>query len=146
MGELTLDRADIIGRVALEDARTRGAQPLTVVVLDAGGHVKLVRREDGSGIARFEIAYGKAWGALGMGISSRGLAARAAKMGGFFTALASVTEGRMVPVPGGVLVRERPGGPIIGAVGISGDTSDLDEACAVAGIEAAGLVADIEER
>ena len=146
MGDLTLDRADIIGRVALEDGRRRGAQPLTVVVLDAGGHVKLVRREDGSGIARFEIAFGKAWGALGMGISSRGLAVRAAKMGGFFTALAAATDGRVVPVPGGVLVRDGAGGPIIGAVGISGDTSDLDELCAVAGIEAAGLAADIEER
>jgi uncharacterized protein GlcG (DUF336 family) len=145
MGDITLDQADIIGRVALEAARTRKAQPLTVVVLDAGGHVKLVRREDGSGIARFEIAFGKAWGALGMGISSRGLAARAAKMGGFFTALAAVTDGRVVPVPGGVLVRDGEN-RIIGAVGISGDTSDVDEACAVAGIEAAGLVVDIEER
>ena len=145
MSELTLDQDDIIGRVALEEGRRRNAQPLTVVVLDAGGHLKLVRREDHSGIARFQIANGKAWGALGMGISSRGLAARAAKMGGFFNALAAATEGRMVPVPGGVLVKNDKG-HIIGAVGISGDTSDLDEACAVAGIEAAGLVADIEER
>ncbi|MBS7541854.1 GlcG/HbpS family heme-binding protein [Ancylobacter oerskovii] len=145
MSDLTLDKADIIGRVALEDARARGARPLTVVVLDAGGHVKLVRREDGSGIARFEIAYGKAWGALGMGISSRGLAARAATMGTFFAALAAATDGRVVPVPGGVLVRDAEQ-RIVGAVGISGDTSDIDEFCAVAGIEAAGLAPDIEER
>ncbi|MDR6953046.1 uncharacterized protein GlcG (DUF336 family) [Ancylobacter sp. 3268] len=145
MADLTLEQADTIGRVALERARAGDSQPLTVVVLDAGGHVKLARREDGSGIARFDIAHGKAWGALGMGISSRGLAARAAKMGTFFTALAAVTEGRMVPVPGGVLIRDG-GNRIIGAVGISGDTSDVDEACAVAGIEAAGLAADIEER
>lgn len=145
MADLTLEQADIIGRVALERARAGNTQPLTVVVLDAGGHVKLARREDGSGIARFDIAHGKAWGALGMGISSRGLAVRAAKMGTFFTALAAVTEGRMVPVPGGVLIRDG-GNRIIGAVGISGDTSDVDEACAVAGIEAAGLAADIEER
>ncbi|GLK84750.1 GlcG/HbpS family heme-binding protein [Ancylobacter defluvii] len=145
MADLSLEQADIIGRVALERARAGNSQPLTVVVLDAGGHVKLARREDGSGIARFDIAHGKAWGALGMGISSRGLAARAAKMGTFFTALAAVTEGRMVPVPGGVLIRDG-GNRIIGAVGISGDTSDVDEACAVAGIEAAGLAADIEER
>jgi uncharacterized protein GlcG (DUF336 family) len=145
MSAVSLDQADIVARVALETARARNAQPLTVVVLDAGGHVVVARREDGSGIARFEIAFGKAWGALGMGISTRGLAARAAKMGTFFNALAAVTDGRMVPVPGGVLIR---GGAnrIIGAVGISGDTSDVDEACAVAGIEAAGLVADIEER
>ncbi|MCJ8141843.1 heme-binding protein [Ancylobacter sp. A5.8] len=146
MGDLTLAQADVIGRAALEDGRRRDAKPLTVVVLDAGGHVTLVRREDGSGIARFDIAFGKAWGALGMGISSRGLSVRAAKMPGFFAALAAATDGRMVPVPGGVLVRDGADGPIIGAVGISGDTSDVDEFCAVAGIEAAGLVADIEER
>ncbi|MDF2813418.1 MAG: hypothetical protein K0S56_4449 [Microvirga sp.] len=145
MSAVSLDQADIVARVALETARARNAQPLTVVVLDAGGHVVVARREDGSGIARFEIAFGKAWGALGMGISTRGLAARAAKMGTFFNALAAVTDGRMVPVPGGVLIRDG-ANRIIGAVGISGDTSDVDEACAVAGIEAAGLVADIEER
>jgi uncharacterized protein GlcG (DUF336 family) len=145
MSAVSLEQADIVARTALETARARDAQPLTVVVLDAGGHVVVARREDGSGIARFEIAYGKAWGALGMGISTRGLAARAAKMGTFFNALAAVTDGRMVPVPGGVLIRDD-ANRIIGAVGISGDTSDVDEACAVAGIEAAGLVADIEER
>lgn len=145
MSAVSLDQADIVARAALETARARNAQPLTVVVLDAGGHVVVARREDGSGIARFEIAYGKAWGALGMGISTRGLAVRAAKMGTFFNALAAVTDGRMVPVPGGVLIRDG-ANRIIGAVGISGDTSDVDEACAVAGIEAAGLVADIEER
>ena len=145
MSGVSLDQADIVARVALETARARNAQPLTVVVLDAGGHVVVARREDGSGIARFEIAFGKAWGALGMGISTRGLAARAVKMGTFFNALAAVTDGRMVPVPGGVLIRDG-ADRIIGAVGISGDTSDVDEACAVAGIEAAGLVADIEER
>ncbi|ADH87565.1 protein of unknown function DUF336 [Ancylobacter novellus DSM 506] len=145
MSAVSLDQADIAARVALETARARSAQPLTVVVLDAGGHVVVARREDGSGIARFEIAFGKAWGALGMGISTRGLAARAAKMGTFFNALAAVTDGRMVPVPGGVLIRDG-ANRIIGAVGISGDTSDVDEACAVAGVEAAGLVADIEER
>ncbi len=106
MSAVSLDQADIVARVALETARARGAQPLTVVVLDAGGHVVVARREDGSGIARFEIAFGKAWGALGMGISTRGLAARAAKMGTFFNALAAVTDGRMVPVPGGVLIRD----------------------------------------
>lgn len=145
MTAVSLEQADIVARVALETARARNAQPLTVVVLDAGGHVVVARREDGSGIARFEIAFGKAWGALGMGISTRGLAARAAKMGTFFNALAAVTDGRMVPVPGGVLIRDG-ANRIIGAVGISGDTSDVDEACAVAGIEAVGLVADIEER
>ncbi|MCS0496263.1 heme-binding protein [Ancylobacter sp. MQZ15Z-1] len=145
MADLSLEQADIIARVTLEKARGLDAQPLTVVVLDAGGHVKLAKREDGSGIVRFEIAYGKAWGALGMGISSRGLAARAAKMGTFFNALAAASDGRMVPVPGGVLVRDADN-RIIGAVGVSGDTSDVDETCALAGIAAAGLVADTEER
>ncbi|MCS0504261.1 GlcG/HbpS family heme-binding protein [Ancylobacter mangrovi] len=145
MADLSLEQADIIARVTLEKARGLDAQPLTVVVLDAGGHVKLAKREDGSGIVRFEIAYGKAWGALGMGISSRGLAARAAKMGTFFNALAAASDGRMVPVPGGVLVRDADS-RIIGAVGVSGDTSDVDETCALAGIAAAGLVADTEER
>ncbi|GLK74030.1 heme-binding protein [Ancylobacter dichloromethanicus] len=145
MTDLTLAQASTIATVTLETARGSGAQPLTVVVLDAGGHIKAALREDGSGIARFEIAFGKAWGALGMGISSRGLAARAAKFGGFFTALAAATDGRMVPVPGGVLVKDDHG-RIIGAVGVSGDTSDVDETCAVAGVAAAGLAADVEER
>ncbi len=145
MTDLTLAQANTIATVTLEKARELGAQPLTVVVLDSGGHIKSVMREDESGIARFEIANGKAWGALGMGISSRGLAVRAAKFGTFFTALAAATDGRMIPVPGGVLIRNDQG-RIVGAVGVSGDTSDVDEVCAVAGVHAAGLTADIEER
>ena len=145
MTDFTLVQANIIATVTLEKARETNAQPLTVVVLDAGGHIKTVMREDESGIARFEIAYGKAWGALGMGISSRGLAARAAKFGNFFTALAAATDGKMIPVPGGVLIKNAQG-RIIGAVGVSGDTSDVDETCAIAGVQAAGLTADIEER
>lgn len=145
MAELTLAAADTIAAATLADGRSRGAQPLTVVVLDAGGHVVVAKREDGSGIARFEIANGKAWGALGMGISSRGLGVRAAKMPAFFTAVAAATDGRLVPVPGGVLIRGA-AGDIIGAVGVSGDLSDVDELCALAGIAAAGLTADIEER
>jgi len=145
MADITLAQANTIATVTLEKGREVGAQPLTVVVLDAGGHIKTVMREDDSGIARFEIAYGKAWGALGMGISSRGLAVRAAKFGTFFTALAAATDGRMIPVPGGVLIKNADG-RIIGAVGVSGDTSDVDETCAIAGIAAAQLTADIEER
>ncbi|SON56701.1 hypothetical protein HDIA_3160 [Hartmannibacter diazotrophicus] len=145
MTALTLSAADEIATVTLRKGREFNAHPLTVVVLDAGGHMKVVKREDGSGIARVEIAHGKAWGALGMGISSRGLSVRAGKVPNFFTALASVTDGRMVPVPGGVLIKDADG-EIIGAAGVSGDTSDIDETCVVAGIEAAGLTPDIEER
>jgi uncharacterized protein GlcG (DUF336 family) len=110
-------------------------------VLDAGGHLVAFKREDKSGILRFDIAYGKAWGALGMGFGSRTLASRAAKTPQFFTMLAAASAGRMVTNPGGVLIKDA-GGNVVGACGISGDTSDKDEMCAIAGIEAAGLKAD----
>jgi uncharacterized protein GlcG (DUF336 family) len=141
MNPLTLAQADEIATVALKTGRDRNFEPLTVVVLDAGGHPVVVKREDRSGILRVDIATGKAWGALGMGFGSRELFGRAAKAPAFFTALAAASQGRMVPVPGGVLIRDQEG-TIIGAVGISGDISDNDEICAVAGIEAAGLKAD----
>ena len=112
-----------------------------MAVLDDGGHLVAFKREDKSGILRHEIAYGKAWGALGMGFGSRTLFERAEKTPMFFTALTAASGGRVVTNPGGVLVRDG-AGDIIGAVGISGDTSDNDEACAIAGIEAAGLKAD----
>jgi len=110
-------------------------------VLDAGGHLVAFKREDKSGILRFDIAFGKAWGALGMGFGSRTLAGRAPRSQMFFTALAAASEGRFVPVIGGVLIRGA-AGDVIGAVGISGDTSENDERCAIAGINAAGLKAD----
>jgi uncharacterized protein GlcG (DUF336 family) len=109
-----------------------------VVVLDAGGHPVALKREDRSGIMRVEIATGKAWGGLGMGFGSRELFERSSKQPMFITAIAAVSQGRLVPVPGGVIIRGA-GGDIVGAVGISGDTSDNDEICAIAGIEAAGL-------
>jgi uncharacterized protein GlcG (DUF336 family) len=100
-----------------------------------------LKREDKSGILRVEIAFGKAWGALGMGLGSRTLASRAPKQPAFFTALAAVSGGRLVPGPAGVLIRDKDG-DVIGAVGISGDVADNDEKCAIAGIQAAGLTAD----
>ncbi len=112
-----------------------------MVVLDAGGHLVAAKREDDSGILRYEIAFGKAYGALGFGFGSRTLAGRAAKVPMFFTAVSAAAEGRIVPVPGGVLVRNA-AGRVVGAVGISGDTGDNDEAAALHGIEAAGLTAD----
>ena len=138
---VTLAQASTIVDVALKKARDSNLAPLTVAVLDAGGHLVAFKREDKSGILRFDIAFGKAWGALGMGFGSRTLASRAAKTPQFFTMLAAASGGRMVSNPGGVLIKDS-SGTIVGACGISGDTSDKDEMCAVAGIEAAGLKAD----
>jgi uncharacterized protein GlcG (DUF336 family) len=138
---VTLAQASTIVDVALKKARDSSLAPLTVAVLDAGGHLVAYKREDKSGILRYDIAFGKAWGALGMGFGSRTLASRAAKTPQFFTMLAAASGGRMVSNPGGVLIRDA-GGTIVGACGISGDTSDKDEMCAIAGIEAAGLKAD----
>ena len=138
---VTLAQASTIVDVALKKARDSNLAPLTVAVLDSGGHLVAFKREDKSGILRFDIAFGKAWGALGMGFGSRTLASHAAKTPQFFTMLAAASGGRMVTNPGGVLIKDS-SGTIVGACGISGDTSDKDEMCAVAGIEAAGLKAD----
>jgi uncharacterized protein GlcG (DUF336 family) len=138
---VSLAQASTIVDVALKKGRDTNCAPLTVTVLDAGGHLVACKREDNSGILRFDIAYGKAWGSLGMGFGSRTLAERAAATPQFFTMLAAASDGRIVTNPGGVLIRNA-AGEIVGAVGISGDTSDKDEACAIAGIEAAGLKAD----
>ena len=139
MTSVSLAQASTIVDTALAKGRELGLQPLTVVVLDAGGHMVAMKREDTSGILRVEIATGKAWGTLGMGFGGREFARRAAGGGAvFLSALMAASGGKIVPAPGGVLIRDA-GGTIIGAVGISGDTSDKDEICAVAGIAAAGL-------
>lgn len=138
---LSLAQASIIVDAALKKGRETNCAPLTVSVLDAGGHLVAFKREDRSGILRFDIAYGKAWGALGMGFGSRTLFERSANTPMFFTALAAASGGRLVPNPGGVLIKDA-SGEILGAVGISGDTSDKDEVCAIAGVEAANLKAD----
>ncbi len=135
--KMTLATAAAIVDAALATGRARGFLPLSVAVLDAGGHLVAFKREDGSGILRFDIAFGKAWGALGMGFGSRELFNRTQANPTFMAALTGVSGGRLVPVPSGVLVLS--GGEVIGAVGISGDNSDNDEACALAGIAAAGL-------
>lgn len=141
MTTLTLDHARTIVRATLDAGRTAGFKPLSVVVLDAGGHVKAFEREDGSSNRRFDIAYGKAHGAISLGMGSRALMARAESQAYFIAAATSAIGGSLVPVPGGVLVKDS-SGAIIGAVGVSGDTSDNDEIAALAGIAAAGLVAD----
>jgi uncharacterized protein GlcG (DUF336 family) len=138
---VTLAQASTIVDTALKKARETNSQPLTVAVLDAGGHLVAFKREDKSGIMRFDIAFGKAWGALGMGVGSRSLAGRLPGAAHFFTALAAVSGGRFIPNPGGVLIRDASNN-VVGAVGISGDVAERDEMCAVTGIEAAGLKAD----
>jgi len=141
LNSIPLESANLIAGEALQKGRELKFAPLTVVVLDAGGQMKVLQREDHSSLLRPEIAMGKAWGVLGMGFGGRELARRAEKMPIFFTALNAMSDGRMVPVAGGVLIRNREG-EVIGSVGISGDTGDNDEICAVYGIEAAGLIAD----
>ena len=141
MDDLTLDTASLIVDKALEKRREMGFVPLTVAVLDAGGQLKVLKREDGSSLLRPEIAMGKAWGALGMGFGGRELARRASKNPVFFGALSDMSGGRMVPNPGAVLIRSAKG-DILGSIGISGDKAGNDEICAVYGIEAAGLTAD----
>lgn len=144
MKTLTLSVANAIADKALEKGRELNLAPLTVVILDAGGHLTVLKREDGSSILRPEIAMGKAWGTLGMGFGGRDLARRAAKAPAFFNALSDMSGGRMVPVPGGVLIKSE-AGEIIGAVGVTGDLSENDETCAVHGIRSAGLTADTGE-
>jgi uncharacterized protein GlcG (DUF336 family) len=141
MDRLTLQAASLIADTSLEKGRELGFAPLTVAVLDAGGQIKVLKREDGASLLRPEIATGKAWGVLGMGFGGRELARRAAKMQMFFGALSDLADGKMVPVPGGVLIRSA-SGEVLGSVGISGDASENDEVCAVHGIKAAGLVPD----
>jgi uncharacterized protein GlcG (DUF336 family) len=138
---VSLAHATAIIDAALKLARDQKQMPQTVVVLDPGGHVICAKREDGSGIIRFEIAFGKAYGALGMGWGSRTSMERATQNPNFFAAVEAASGGRLVPNPGGVLIRDA-ANVIVGAVGISGDTGDNDEIIAVAGIAAAGLKAD----
>ncbi|MEL6297931.1 MAG: heme-binding protein [Pseudomonadota bacterium] len=135
---LALSTAATIVDEALRTGRENAMHPLTVVVLDSGGRIVAAKSEDGSGILRFDIALGKGWGALGMGISSRLIRDRLSKRVAFQNALAAASDGKFVPVPGGVLIVDGEGFTI-GAVGISGDTSEKDEYCAITSIKAAGL-------
>jgi uncharacterized protein GlcG (DUF336 family) len=141
MPRLTLDAARVIARETLSEGQTRGARPLAVVVLDAGAWPLVLERHEDASLFRGDIASGKAAATLGMGQGGRTLAARAKAAPAFFQSLPSVTGGRFVPAAGGVLIRDD-SGEIIGAVGVSGDTPDVDEACALAGVAAAGLTAD----
>ena len=140
MAELTLDVARKILDTALAKAVEKKLKPLVVTVLDTRGCVKASAAQDGTSLMRGEIAHGKAYGALAMGMGSRALYQRAQEQAFFVSAVNTLAQGRLVPVPGGVLIQD--GSGLVGAVGVSGDTSDNDEICAIAGIEAAGLKAN----
>lgn len=137
---LTLDQAQTIVAEALKKAREMDFEPMTVCVVDAGGTIKAMSREDGSGLVRPDIAFAKAWGSVGMGLPGRELNRRNDIMPHFFNALNIVSQGRVVPMPGGVLITND--GVLVGAVGVTGDTPDNDEIAALAGVEAAGLTPD----
>ncbi len=139
MTTLSLDQAVKITEAALQKAHKAGMRPLTVAVLDSGGHLVAFMREDESGILRPEIAIGKAYGALGFGLGSRELKEKNPQ---FLAAVGAASGGKMIPAPGGVLITDPETGAVIGAVGISGDVSDNDEAAASIGIEAAGFKAE----
>jgi uncharacterized protein GlcG (DUF336 family) len=138
---ITLAQSQTIIATALSHARNENMPPMSVAVLDAGAHLIAFAREDRSSLAREKISRAKAAGALNLGVGSRALVKRAETHPHFFNSLVGLTDGDIVPVPGGVLVRDATG-EIIGAVGVSGSQPDADEACAIAGIEAAGLIAD----
>jgi uncharacterized protein GlcG (DUF336 family) len=140
---LELETARTIVAGARAHGSSAGLKPLTVVVLDAGGHVVAAEREDGSSMKRFDIAFGKAYGALSLGMGSRSIMGRAEQQPYFIAAVTSAVGGTLVPVPGGVLVRDA-GGDLLGAVGVTGDTSDNDEAAAAAGITGAGLTPQVD--
>ncbi|MEI6896642.1 MAG: heme-binding protein [Psychromonas sp.] len=137
------DAAAIIDH-ALEIGHQHGLLPLTVAILDVGGNLIALKREDGCGVMRADIATGKAWGALGMGISSRTIRDRLADRPAFQAALANVSQGRFVPVPGGVLICNAQE-EVIGAVGISGDASDKDEYCAINAVNTRGYLSHPEK-
>ena len=137
---IQLQQARTVITAARAHGRDQGLKPLTIVVLDAGGHLVAMEREDGSGYGRPQIAQGKAAGALAMGTSSRALGDMAADRPQFLAALSVAWEGKLIPAAGGVLIRDA-AGTLLGAVGISGDLSDKDEEAALAGIQAAGLKA-----
>jgi uncharacterized protein GlcG (DUF336 family) len=141
MAVLNLAKANEIIGHALGKARDMGIPPLSVVVLDASGHLLAMQREDGASMFRFDVATGKAWAAVGMDASSRALAGRARDNPNFFITLAATAGGKFLPQIGGVLIRDA-SGAILGAAGASGGTGEEDEACCIHGIEQAGLVAD----
>ena len=135
---LSLALANAILNECLAVRQKEGLLPLAVAVLDAGGQLVAFQREDGCGLLRYDIAFGKAWAALGMGMSTRLIRDRLANRPAFQGALSAASDGRFIPVPGGVLILNAPSA-VIGAVGVSGDASDRDEFCAIHAIQHVGL-------
>lgn len=141
MAEISTSKARTIIRKAMAKGAEMEFKPLSVVVLDAGGHVKAFERADGAAPGRFAIAHGKAYGAVMLGMPGSAQMARAEQQAYFMAAVNGVYDGQVVPVPGGILIRDKKGA-VIGAVGVTGDTSDNDVVAGMAGIEAAGLIGD----
>jgi uncharacterized protein GlcG (DUF336 family) len=139
MPSLTLAQANQIITAALAASRQAGYKPMAIAVLDEGGALKAFAREDGASMFRFDVAQGKAWGAVGMGVSSRVLAQRAKDLPNFFVALAATAHGKFLPQPGAVVIKDA-AGQVIGAAGASGGSGDEDELICIAGVEAAGLI------
>lgn len=144
MPGISLESANKIISQALEKARQMGIQPVAVVVLDESGNLKAMQREDGASMFRADVAIGKAWASVAMSASSRALAERAKDNPNFFVTLAATAQGRFLPQPGGVLIRDRDGA-IVGAAGASGGTGDEDEAVCAHGVEQAGFTADLSK-
>ena len=142
MTEINLTAAQKIISVALEKGRAMNLKPLSVVVLDSGGHVKAFAREDGASPGRFAIAHGKAYGTVMLGMAGTAQMARADQQAYFMTSVNGLFGGQVVPVPGGIAVLDE-AGQIIGAIGVTGDTSDNDAAAGLAGVEAAGYKGEI---
>jgi uncharacterized protein GlcG (DUF336 family) len=141
MPQLTLKQANTIIEKGFAKAREMKIKPLGIVVLDESGHIISAQREDGASMFRLDVARGKAWAAVAMGASSKALAKRAKDNPNFFVTLAATANGKFLPQTGAALIKNAKG-EIIGAAGGSGGTGEEDEACCVAGIEAAGLTAD----
>jgi uncharacterized protein GlcG (DUF336 family) len=139
MTQLTLAQASQIITAALAKSKEMGYQPMGIAVLDAAGNLKAFASEDGASMFRFDVARAKAWGAVGMGVSSRVLAQRAKDNPNFFVSLSATSQGKFLPQPGAVVIRDAQGA-LLGAAGASGGTGDEDEAICAAGVAAAGLV------
>lgn len=141
MADISASKARAIIRKAMAQGEEMGFKPLSVVVLDAGGHVKAFERADGASPGRFGIAHGKAYGSIMLGMAGSAQMARAEQQAYFMAAVNGVYGGQVVPVPGGILVRDKRGN-VMGAVGVTGDTSDNDVIAGMAAIEAAGLIGE----
>lgn len=140
---LTLQEAETIVQGALAKARELKCSPMTVAVVDAGGTSIVVKREDGSGALRPDIAFAKAWGPIGMGIGGRAMGKRAKDTPTFWAALNTISAGRIAPIAGGVLILKK--GKVVGSIGMSGDLPDNDEACCIAGAQSAGFETEVGE-